>query len=78
MEDSGAHIRQDQRQLVVHQLPVESVQNVPNFLAIVPEEPFLTQIVLKLPEGIVSAGDLQVSIRTRHKTSNQVLISVKP
>lgn len=65
-------------QQVVHQLSVESVQNVPNFLAIVPEEPFLTQIVLKLPEGIVSAGDLQVSIRTRHKTSNQVLIAVKP
>ena len=65
-------------QQVVHQLPVESVQNVPNFLAIVPEEPFLTQIVLKLPEGIVNAGDLQVSIRARNKTSNQVLISVKP
>jgi hypothetical protein len=65
-------------QQVVHQLPVESVQNVPNFLAIVPEEPFLTQIVLKLPERIVSAGDLQVSIRAHNKTSNQVLISVKP
>jgi hypothetical protein len=65
-------------QQVVHQLPVESVQNVPNFLAMVPEEPFLTQIVLKLPEGIVSAGDLQVSLRARNKTSNQVLISVKP
>lgn len=65
-------------QQVVHQLPVESVQNVPNFLAIVPEEPFLTQIVLKLPEGIVSAGDLQVSIRAHNKTSNRVLISVKP
>ena len=66
------------RQQVVHQLPVESVQNVPGFLAIVPKEPFLTQIVLKLPEGIVSAGDLQVSLRARNKTSNQVLISVKP
>lgn len=65
-------------QQVVHQLPVESVQNVPNSLAIVPEEPFLTQIVLKLPEGIVSAGDLHVSIRARNKTSNQVLMSVKP
>lgn len=65
-------------QQVVHQLPVESVQNVPNFLAIIPEEPFLTQIVFKLPEGIVTAGDLQVSIRARNKTSNQVLISVKP
>jgi len=65
-------------QQVVHQLPVESVQNVPNFLATAPDEPFLTQIVLKLPEGIVSAGDLQVSLRAHNKTSNQVLISVKP
>src|SRR5690349_5982107 len=65
-------------QQVVHQLPVESVQNVPNFLAIVPEEPFLTQIVLKLPEDIVGAGDLQVSIKAHDKTSNRVLISIKP
>ena len=65
-------------QQMVHQLPVESVQNVPNFLAIVPDDPFLTQIVLKLPESIVSAGDLQVSLRARNKTSNKVLISVKP
>ena len=63
---------------MVHQFPVESVQNVPNFLAMVPEEPFLTQIVLKLSEGIVSAGDLQVSLKARNKTSHQVLISVKP
>ena len=65
-------------QQVVYPLPVESIQNVPDFLAIVPDEPFLTQIVLKLPEGLVSAGDLKVSIKAHDMTSNQVLISVKP
>ncbi len=65
-------------QQVVYQLPVESVQNVPNFLAIFPQEPFLTQIVLKLPDGLISPGDLKVSIRAHDRTSNQVLIAVKP
>jgi len=65
-------------QQVVHQLPVEAVQNVPNFLGILPQEPFLTQIVLKLPEEIASTGDLQVSLVARNKRSNKVLISVKP
>ena len=65
-------------QQVVHQLPVEFVGNVPNFIAKAAEEPFMTQIVLRLPEGIVSAGDLQVSIAARNKTSNKVLIAVKP
>ena len=65
-------------QQVVYQLPVEFVGNVPTFIATVPQQPFLTQIVLKIPEEIVSAGDLQVSITTRNKTSNKVLIAVKP
>jgi hypothetical protein len=65
-------------QQVVYQLPVEFVGNVPGFNALFPQEPFLTQIVLKLPEGIVNAGDLQVSITTRGKTSNKVLVAVKP
>ena len=65
-------------QQVVHQLPVEFVGNVPSFNAVIPQQPFLTQIVLKLPEGIVNAGDLQVSITTRGRTSNKVLVAVKP
>jgi hypothetical protein len=62
----------------VYQLPVEFVGNVPNFTSVVPQEPFLTQIVLRLPDGIVNAGDLQVSITTRDKTSNKVPIAVTP
>lgn len=65
-------------QQMVYQLPVEFVGNVPSFTAVFPQEPFLTQIVVKLPEGIVSAGDLQVSITARGRTSNKVLIAVQP
>jgi hypothetical protein len=65
-------------QQTVYQLPVEFVGNVPNFTSVVPQEPFLTQIVLRLPDGIVNAGDLLVSITTRDKTSNKVPIAVTP
>ena len=65
-------------QQVVHQLPVEFVGNVAGFNPVVPQEPFLTQIVLRLPDGITSAGDLQVRITARGRNSNQVLIAVKP
>jgi hypothetical protein len=65
-------------QQVTHQLPVEFVGNVPSFIPVIPQEPALTQIVLKLPEGIMTAGDLRVRIITRGKFSNQVLVAVKP
>ncbi len=63
-------------QQVVYQLPVEFVGNVPSFTPVIPQEPFLTQIILKLPDGIVSAGDLQVSITARGTTSNKVPIAL--
>lgn len=65
-------------QQVTHQLPVEFVGDVPSFIPVIPQEPALTQIVLKLPEGITTAGDLRVRIITRGKFSNQVLVAVKP
>jgi hypothetical protein len=65
-------------QQVTHQLPVEFVGNVPSFIPVIPQEPALTQIVLKLPEGITTAGDLRVRIIARGRLSNQVLIAVKP
>ena len=58
-------------QQVAHPLAVEFVGGLPTFLG-------FTQIVVKLPEGIATAGDLQVTITVRNKTSNVVLISVKP
>lgn len=39
---------------------------------------WLTQIVIRLPDGIESAGDMRVSINVRGKASNRVLISLRP
>lgn len=58
-------------QQVSHQLPVEFVGGLPTFMG-------LTQIVVKLPDGITTAGDLQITITVRGKTSNVVLVGVKP
>ena len=58
-------------QQIPHQLQVEFVGAVPAFAA-------FTQIVVKLPDGIVTAGDLQVTITVRGKTSNVVLVGVTP
>jgi uncharacterized protein (TIGR03437 family) len=52
-------------------LPVEYVGSLPAFLG-------LTQIVVRLPDGIVSAGDLQVTITVRGRISNSVMIGVTP
>ena len=65
-------------QQVVHQLAVEYVGNVPGFIKVLPQEPTLTQIVLRLPDGITSAGDLQVRITARARNSNTVLLATKP
>lgn len=65
-------------QQVAHQLPVEFVGNVASFIPVIPQDPALTQIVLRLPDGITTAGDLRVRIITRGKFSNPVLVAVKP
>ena len=65
-------------QQVVYQLPVEFVGNVPSFVSILPQAPFLTQIIVKLPDGISSPRDLQVSVTARGRTSDTVPIAVKP
>jgi hypothetical protein len=65
-------------QQVTHQLPVEFVGNVPGFVPVLASQPALSQIVLRLPESITSAGDLRVRIIARGKISNEVLIAVKP
>jgi glucose/arabinose dehydrogenase len=58
-------------QQVTHQLPVEFVDGLETFVG-------FTQIVVKLPEGIATVGDLQMTITVRNKISNVALISVKP
>ena len=65
-------------QQVVHQLPVEFVGNMKSFVPVVPEAPAMTQITVRIPDSITNAGDLAVRITARGRTSNAVLIGVKP
>jgi hypothetical protein len=58
-------------QQIVHQLEVESVSGLPTFRG-------LTQIVVKLPDGIAIAADMQITIMVRGKTSNVVLLGAIP
>jgi glucose/arabinose dehydrogenase len=58
-------------QQVHHALDVEYVGSLNTF-------PGFAQVVVKLPDGIVNAGDLQVTITARGKTSNAVLVGVIP
>lgn len=58
-------------QQITHELAVEFVGGLAAFAG-------FTQIVVKLPDGIVVAGDLRVTITVRGKTSNVVLVGVKP
>src|SRR4029077_11094117 len=58
-------------QQINHALTVEFVGSLPTFLG-------STQVVVKLPDGLVNAGDLQVSITVRGRTRNSVLDGVTP
>jgi uncharacterized protein (TIGR03437 family) len=58
-------------QLMIHQLEVEFVSSLPVFTE-------LTQLNVKLPDGITVEGNLQVTITVNGKTSNVVLVGVKP
>jgi disulfide oxidoreductase YuzD len=58
-------------QQVNHSLQVEFVGSLPTFLG-------FTQVVVRLPDGIVNAGDLQVTITVHGRTSNSVLVGVTP
>jgi hypothetical protein len=65
-------------QQVVYQLPVEFVGNVPGFVPILPDAQFLTQIIVKLPDGITRSRDLQITVTARGRTSDKVPVAVKP
>ncbi len=58
-------------QQTTHQLPVEFVGSLTTFQG-------LTQLNVRLPDGITAAGDLRVSITVTGQKSNVVLIGVKP
>jgi hypothetical protein len=53
----------------LHQLPVEYVGKTPDF-------PWLTTIVVRLPDELANAGDVRVSIAVRGVESNKALLSI--
>ena len=58
-------------QQTVYPLNVEYVGNVPN-------QTWMAQIVVLLPENVANAGDVLVSIKVRGLQSNKVLVSIRP
>jgi len=52
-------------------LPVEYVGTVPGLN-------WLTQIVVKLPDALINAGDVSVGINVRGVASNKALIKIRP
>ena len=54
---------------MIHSLPVEFVGKVQNNF-------WFTQIVVKLPDDLAHAGDVQVSVTVRGVSSNKVLIKI--
>jgi hypothetical protein len=65
-------------QQVVYPVTVEFVGMVPSFIPLLAEAPVLTQIIVKLPDGITTPRDLQINVVTRGRFSNKVLVAVKP
>jgi len=51
-------------------LVVESVRNVPGFN-------WMTQLVVKLPDELEGAGDVQMSITLHGVTSNKAIVTIK-
>ena len=58
-------------QQTVYPLDVEYVGNVPN-------QTWMAQIVVLLPQNLANAGDVLVSIKVRGLQSNKVLVSIRP
>ena len=58
-------------QQTVYPLLVEHVGNVPN-------QTWMAQIVVLLPQNLANAGDVLVSINVRGLQSNKVLVSIRP
>jgi len=58
-------------QHTVHPLVVEHVGNVPN-------QSWMAQVSVLLPDNLANAGDVLVSIKVRGLQSNKVLVSIRP
>jgi hypothetical protein len=55
----------------VYLLPGEAVEKVPGF-------DWLAQVLIKLPDDLINAGDILVSINLRGIVSNKGIISIAP
>ena len=55
----------------IHPLTVEFAGNVPQF-------PWLTQVIVKLSDQLTLTGDVKIKITRLGRTSNAVLVAVKP
>ena len=54
----------------IHPLTVESIGKVPSF-------DWLTQVNLRLPDGLAGAGDVSVSVSLRGAVSNKVIVGIR-
>ncbi len=68
---SAVTVQWEDAQRRTYALPVEYVGRVPGF-------DWLTQLIVKLPDELESAGDVWVSINLHGAISNRALISIKP
>ena len=64
-------VRAEGAEGVMHFLPVEHVGRVPGF-------PSLTQITVRLPDGMAAGGDFRLCITLRGAASNMGTVSIRP
>ena len=67
---SAITVRAQDSQNVVHDLPVQAVNEVPNFS-------WIKQVTVTLPDQLKGAGELSVSINLRGVASNKALMTIQ-
>ena len=71
-DDASAFaVQAENAQHQIFPLTVESVWKTPDY-------DWLTQLTVKLPDGLIGAGDVKVSITLHGITSNQGTINIAP
>ena len=71
VDASAVTVQAEDAQHVIYPLTVEYVGNNPGNAG-------LTQLVVKLPDGLANGGDVWLSLNLRGVVSNKALISIKP
>ena len=67
---SAITVKAEDTQQNSYQLPVESVGRTPGY-------PWMTQIVVRLPDALAQAGDVSVQVSVRGTESNKALLSIQ-